>query len=73
VRSRNRLGTPFSFKQRFAPDPLDSCDFEFEPCSLLRVVGCSPIFCDNALEIQLASVLEQGNSTSFYVLGENDG
>jgi hypothetical protein len=68
--ARNRLGTPLTLKQLLAAYQLGVIAIpNFEPRSLLRIVRGSAIFCDNALQVQLASHLEEGTSALFYVIG----
>jgi hypothetical protein len=73
VPSRNRLGTPLTLKQFLAAYQLGVIAIpNFEPRSLLRSVGCPSVFRDDTLEVQLASFLEEGNSSSLYVLSVKD-
>jgi hypothetical protein len=65
---------PFPFEQLFASSKLRIISIpNLEPRTSLRIVRRSPVFRDDTLWVQLASFLEEGNSSSFYVLGENDG
>ena len=70
----NWHGVPFPFEQFFASSKLRIVAIpNLEPRTSLRIVGRPPVFRDDTLKVQLASFLEEGNSSSFYVLSVNDG
>jgi len=65
---------PFPFEQLFASSKLRIVSIpDLEPRTPLRIVGCSPVLRDNAFEVQFTSFVEQGCSSSFYVLGVKNG
>ena len=70
---RNWLLMSLPFKEFLASDHLRILAIpNLEPCGLPPIVRRSPVFRDNALQVQLASLVEEGSSTLFYVLGVND-
>ena len=63
-----------SFEQLFASSKLRIVFIpDLKPRTSLRIVGRPPVFRDDTLKVELASFLEEGNSSSFYVLGVDDG
>jgi hypothetical protein len=73
VPARNWLLVPLPLKEFLSSNHLRIASIpNVEPRSLLGIVRRSPVFRDNALQIQLASLVEEGNSRFFYVLGRDD-
>jgi hypothetical protein len=73
VPSGNGFAAPVAFEEFFASGQLRIPSVaDFEPRCVLRVIARPAIFCDNALQVQLASLPEEGTSALLYVIGVED-
>ena len=70
----NRLPMSLPLEQLLASDHLRIVAIPYlEPRALLGIIRRVLMFSDNALQVQFASFLKQGNSTLINVIGKDDG